>query len=46
MICFARNILANPNTKQCAQEWYHPEYKNDNYLGEECSYIYEEEEDE
>lgn len=42
MICFARNILANPNTKQCAPEWYHPEYANDNYCGEECPYVFEE----
>jgi hypothetical protein len=42
MICLARNILASPNTKMCAPEFYHPEYKNDNYYGEECPYIYEE----
>ena len=40
MICLARNILASPNTKQCAPEFYHPEYKNDNYTGEEQPYIY------
>ena len=40
MICFARNILASPNTKQCAPEWYHPEYANDNYVGEEKPYEY------
>ena len=40
MICFARNVLASPNTKQCAPEWYHPEYANSNYVGEEKSYEY------
>ncbi len=38
MICFARNILASENTKQCAPEFYHPEYKNDNYTGEQMPY--------
>ena len=42
MICFARNILASPNTKRCAPEWYHPEYRNYNYCGEECPYEYKE----
>ena len=41
MICFARNILANPNTKQSAPEFYHPEYANDNYSGEYKRYEYE-----
>lgn len=40
MICFARNILSSPNTKQCAPEFYHPELKNDNYCGEEIPYEY------
>lgn len=40
MICFARNVLASPNTKQCAPEWYHPEYANYNYVGEEKPYKY------
>ena len=40
MICLARNILANENTKQCAPEWYHPEYANDNYGGEGIPYKY------
>lgn len=40
MICFARNILANPNTQQCAPEYYHPEWENVNYCGEECPYTY------
>ena len=40
MICLARNILASPNTEQCAPEWYHPEYANDNYCGEEKPYKY------
>lgn len=43
MICFARNVLASPNTKQCAPEWYHPEYANDNYCGEEKPYEFIEE---
>ena len=42
MICFARNVLASQNTEKCAPEWYHPEYLNDNYCGEECSYEYKE----
>ena len=42
MICFARNILANENTKKCAPEWYRPEYKNDNYCGEGKPYEFEE----
>lgn len=41
MICFARNILASPNTEKCAPEYYHPEYANDNYCGEECPYKYD-----
>lgn len=44
MICLARNILANPNTKQCCPEYYHPEWENDNYLGENCPYEFIEEE--
>lgn len=40
MICLARNILANPNTKQCCPEFYKPEWANDNYCGEECPYEY------
>lgn len=31
MICFARNILASKNTEICCPEYYHPEFKNDNY---------------
>lgn len=38
MICLARNILSSPNTKQCAPEFYHPEFRNDNYCGEEKPY--------
>lgn len=34
MICFARNVLASENTKMVAPEFYKPEWKNDNYLGE------------
>lgn len=33
MICFARNVLANENTKTCAPSFYMPELKNDNYTG-------------
>lgn len=40
MICLARNILASKNTEQCAPEWYHPEYANNNYCGEEKPYEY------
>lgn len=43
MICFARNVLANPNTEMCAPEWYHPEWANDNYCGEEQPYEYNDE---
>lgn len=42
MICFARNVLASPNTKQCAPEWHHPEYANFNYGGEDIPYVFEE----
>ena len=38
MICLARNILADENTKKCAEEFYKPEWKNNNYLGEEKPY--------
>lgn len=31
MICFARNVLASENTKIVAPEYYHPQWKNDNY---------------
>lgn len=40
MICLARNILASENTKLCSPEWYHPEYANNNYCGEEKPYKY------
>lgn len=40
MICFARNILASENTKITAPEYYHPEWENDNYLGEEIPYVF------
>lgn len=38
MICFARNVLASPNTELVAPEFYHPEWLNDNYTGEEMPY--------
>lgn len=38
MICFARNVLANENTKLVAPEFYRPEWANENYLGEEQPY--------
>lgn len=41
MICLARNILASKNTKMVAPEYYHPEWENNNYLGEEMSYEFE-----
>jgi hypothetical protein len=41
MICFARNVLASENTKQCCPEYYHPEYAIHNYCGEEIPYIFE-----
>jgi hypothetical protein len=40
MICFARNILANENTKLAAPEYYRPEWRNSNYIGEEIPYEY------
>ena len=43
MICFARNVLASENTKLCAPEFYHPEYANDNYGGEDIPYEFVEE---
>ena len=38
MICFARNVLANENTKLVAPEFHRPEWKNNNYTGEEIPY--------
>jgi len=38
MICLARNILASENTKMVAPEFYKPEWKNDNYCGEDIPY--------
>lgn len=38
MICLARNILASRNTQLAAPEYYHPEWENDNYTGEEKPY--------
>lgn len=38
MICLARNILASKNTELVAPEYYHPEWENNNYLGEEMPY--------
>ncbi|MNV89987.1 hypothetical protein D3C71_1843250 [compost metagenome] len=40
MICFARNVLASENTKLVAPEYHKPEWKNDNYDGEEKPYEY------
>jgi len=45
MICFARNILAHPNTKSAAPEYYKPELANDNYTGEEMPYEFAEKEE-
>ncbi len=38
MICFARNILASENTSLVAPEFYKPEWRNDNYTGEDIPY--------
>lgn len=38
MICLARNILASENTKLVAPEYYHPEWQNYNYCGEDKPY--------
>jgi hypothetical protein len=38
MICFARNVLANENTKLCAPEFHKPEWVNNNYCGEDMPY--------
>lgn len=46
MICFARNILANENTKLCAPEFYKPEWANSNYTGEDKPYEFVEVEEE
>lgn len=46
MICFARNVLASENTKMVAPEFYKPEWKNDNYCGEQMPYVFAEEEEE
>lgn len=41
MICFARNVLASENTKMVAPQYYKPEWKNDNYTGENMPYDYD-----
>lgn len=41
MICFARNILASPNTELAAPEFFRPDWGNDNYTGEGCPYKFE-----
>lgn len=41
MISFARNILASENTKMVAPDFYKPEWKINNYLGEEKPYKFE-----
>lgn len=41
MICFARNVLANKNTELVAPEFYKPEWKSDNYYGEDKPYEFE-----
>ncbi|MEN6397183.1 MAG: hypothetical protein ABFC78_11960 [Methanoregula sp.] len=40
MICFARNILASENTRVVAPEFHKPEWKNENYVGEERPYLF------
>ena len=42
MICFARNILAHENTKLAAPEYHKPEWRNNNYTGEEMPYEFTE----
>ena len=46
MICFARNVLASENTKLAAPEFYKPEWKNDNYTGEDVPYEFGSDEEE
>lgn len=41
MICLARNILASKNTELVAPEYYHPEWENYNYCGEDKPYEFE-----
>ena len=41
MICLARNILASENTKIAAPEYYHPEWANDNWCGEDMPYEFD-----
>ena len=38
MICFARNVLASENTRMAAPEFYKPEWKNNNDVGEQRPY--------
>ena len=45
MVCFARNILANENTKMACPEFYRPKFANDNYTGEEKPYVFKEDEE-
>jgi hypothetical protein len=44
MICLARNILASENTKLCAPEFHKPEWENNNYIGEDMPYEFNESE--
>jgi hypothetical protein len=46
MICFARNILASENTRIVAPEFHKPEWKNENYTGEERPYLFGDETEE
>lgn len=40
MICFARNVLSSENTRIVAPEFYKPEWRNNNYYGEQKPYIF------
>lgn len=44
MICLARNILASENTKIAAPEYYHPEWKNDDFYYSKIPYKFIDEE--
>jgi hypothetical protein len=45
MICIARNILASENTKLAAPEYYRPEWKNNNYVGDDIPYDFKEQQE-
>lgn len=45
LICLARNILASKNTQIAAPKYYHPEWENDNWCGEDMPYEFRAKED-